>query len=276
MPVRNCQNTVALAIRSILNQTYQQWELLILEDGSSDGTLQIARSFSDARIKVFSDGTPQGIATRLNQTIDLCQGEYFARMDGDDVAYPDRLIQQVEYMVEHPAVDVLGGQMLVFKGSGIPLGRRFAPLRHPEICRKPTDGFPMSHPSFLGKAAFFRHYRYRPAALLCEDQDLLLRSYRDSCFANLPDIVYGYREEHIDLGKIAITRRTYSQILFHAFVQQGRLDLALRAVTLQATKMLLDVVAVRTGLNYHLLRHRAAPITAQERAEWQRVWAAVN
>ena len=263
-------------MRSILNQTYGRWELLILEDGSSDGTLQIVRSFSDSRIKVFSDGIPQGIVPRLNQAIDLGRGEYFARMDGDDVAYPERLTKQVEFMGKHPEVDVLGGQMLIFKGSGIPIGRRHAPMRHHEICRKPTDGFPMSHPTFLGKAAFLRQYRYRLVALLCEDQDLLLRSYRDNCFANLPEILCGYREERIDLKKIATARCAYSRILFHTFAQQRRIDLAMRAVTMQAAKMLLDVAAVSTGLNYRLLRHRASPITAQERDEWLQVWSAVN
>jgi glycosyltransferase involved in cell wall biosynthesis len=276
MPVRNCQNTIAAAIRSILNQTYTHWELLILEDGSSDETLRIARGFGDPRIKIFSDGIPQGIVPRLNQAIDLAQGEYFARMDGDDVSYPDRLMKQVEFMGKHPEVDVVGGQMLIFKGSGEPIGRRHAPIQHQEICRMPTDQFQMAHPTFFGRWVFFKRHRYRPVARLCEDQDLLLRSYRDGCFANLPYLVYGYREERIDLRKIAIARRAYGKILFDAFSQQRRVDLALRGVTVQAAKMLLDWVAVTSGLNYRLLRHRALPLAASERDEWLRVWAGVS
>src|SRR5512135_1398022 len=108
MPVRNNEATLALAIRSILEQTYTNWELLLIDDGSSDGTLRVMRGFTDERIRIFSDGLSLGLPDRLNQAIDASRGEYFARMDGDDVSYPRRLGRQVDYLRHHPQVDLVG------------------------------------------------------------------------------------------------------------------------------------------------------------------------
>ena len=86
LTVLNAEKTLAVAIRSICDQTFEDWELIVLDDGSTDSSLSIAGRFGDPRIKVFSDGRNRGIAARLNQAMDLCRGEYFARMDADDVS----------------------------------------------------------------------------------------------------------------------------------------------------------------------------------------------
>ncbi|HWR28922.1 MAG TPA: glycosyltransferase, partial [Negativicutes bacterium] len=78
MPVYNCEQTVAMAIRSIIQQTYPNWELLVLDDGSQDNTLQTVMSIQDSRIRVFSDSDNRGQSVRLNQAIDESKGEYFA------------------------------------------------------------------------------------------------------------------------------------------------------------------------------------------------------
>ena len=114
LPTFNCEKTLAIAIRSILNQTYGNWELLLMEDGSSDRTLEVARSFSDPRISVFTDHSHKGRVPRLNQAVAMSRGEYFARMDADDVAYPERLERQAEYLAWHPDIDLLGCGILVF------------------------------------------------------------------------------------------------------------------------------------------------------------------
>ena len=91
MPVFNCEKTLIPAVNSILNQTYSNWELFLLDDGSKDKTLEIANSFKDSRIKVIVDGLNKKLPSRLNQAIEMSQGKYFARMDGDDISYPERL-----------------------------------------------------------------------------------------------------------------------------------------------------------------------------------------
>jgi glycosyltransferase involved in cell wall biosynthesis len=80
MPVFNCERTLSTAIQSILNQTYSNWELIIIDDGSRDKTLEVANSFRDPRIEVINDGQNQRLPIRLNQAIALSRGKYFARI----------------------------------------------------------------------------------------------------------------------------------------------------------------------------------------------------
>ena len=268
---------------SIVNQTFADWELILIDDGSTDGTVAVAREFArtDARIRLFVDGCKKGLPTRLNESIDAGRGDLYARMDGDDVAYPRRLERQVDYLEAHPEVDLVGSWAIVFDGDGTVIGKRCGAERHEAICARPHAGFPLIHPTFLGRSEYFRRNRYRSAAIRCEDQDMLLRSlqrrrrvrheglsksqdqdllirsYESARFANVPEILLGYRESGIDLKKILTSRDYFVKSLWYELRTQGHSVLAARGVVEQALKALGDVIAVKTGLNYRLLRHRA-------------------
>jgi glycosyltransferase involved in cell wall biosynthesis len=276
MPVRNCQATLHLALESLLVQTYSNWELLLINDGSLDETLQVAAQFSDPRIKIYSDGESRGLTVRLNQAISMSRGSYFARMDGDDIAYPERLERQVGYLERHPEVDLVGAWVMVFNSAGAPLGKRIGPETHDAICARPWAGFPMAHPTYVGQLGWFRRYRYNKIASKSQDQELLLRSYRFSQFANVPMILLGYREGRIDLKKILTGRWFLAQALVGEFRRQQQPGLAARALVEQVLKAIVDCMAVGSGLNYRLLRHRARPITDAERWTWERVWQHVS
>jgi glycosyltransferase involved in cell wall biosynthesis len=276
MSIYNCGGTLPLAVRSIINQSYPHWELLLINDGSTDNTLEVARSFNDPRIKVFSDGQNKRLPTRLNEAISLAQGKYFARMDGDDIAYPQRLEKQVEYLETHPEVDLVGAQIMVFNNQGQPLGKRAAPEHHEAICARPTAGFAMAHPTYCGKLNWFQKYGYRKEAHLCEDQDLLLRSYRNSRFANVPEILLGYREDELNLRKLFLTRRFLAQSLWNEFIRQSRIPTASAAVAAQMLKFCADIVAIQTGLNHCLLKHRASTTIDSERQCWHSNYEALN
>ncbi len=88
MPVFNCEKTLRATVASILNQDYGNWELIIIDDGSSDMTLDTARSFTDPRIRVVPGAGNLCLPARLNEAVGLSRGKYFARMDGDDISYP--------------------------------------------------------------------------------------------------------------------------------------------------------------------------------------------
>lgn len=276
MPVFNCERTLAIAIRSILQQTYENWELLLIDDGSTDGTLKIAREFKDARIRVLSDGSHQGLSARLNQAISLSAGEYFARMDGDDLSYPSRFERQVRHLQDHSEVDLLATGILVFKGHGQALGTRAIRERHDGICRRPWAGFYLPHPTWMGKTTWFRKHFYRNKAVRMEDQDLMLRTYKTSRFASLPDILLGYREDSFCLRKSLSGRFHFIKLLAGDSVLQsnGRI-LACRGVAEHSLKALVEVLAVKTGMTYRILRHRALPVNKDELAQWRQVWSAL-
>jgi glycosyltransferase involved in cell wall biosynthesis len=203
MPFFNNAATLELSIRSLMNQSYDNFELLLCDDGSYDQSRAIAHSFDDPRVISWSDGRRLGIAARLNECIDRARGLYLARMDADDIAYPDRLAQQMAFLLDHEEVDLCGGGAMIFGKQGRPLWRFRPPADHAEIVRSPVRGFPLLHSAWMGRIEWFRRWRYDETTRLAEDQELLLRSYRNSRFANLPQIVLGCREERITLGGLA-------------------------------------------------------------------------
>ncbi len=209
LPAFNAEKTVGDAIASVLLQTYQNWELLLIDDGSSDQTVSVARKFNDKRIKIFSDGTNKGLPARLNEAIGVASGKYFARMDNDDICFPERLQRQVEYLEAHAEVDLLGTRAMTFVSPGSAVG--LFPFReaHEDICRWPWNGFYLPHPTWMGRLAWFRRHRYRtPEVRRAEDQELLLRALPASCYACLPEVLLAYRVRSKLSLKINLTART--------------------------------------------------------------------
>ena len=273
MPIRDCGATIETAIRSIVHQTYRHWTLFLMEDGSKDQTRALAEKYTaDERVKVFADGRSLGITARLNQAISLSGShEYFARMDGDDISYPERLERQIAALEGDPELDVVGSSVLVFGDSGEALGWRRVPSLHDEICGSPSSGFHMAHPSWCGRREWFERYGYDERAYGCEDQDLLRRSWRSSRFANTSDILLGYREHGIRLGATIRTRRSTVGSVARA---EGGWTSAktLRAIFEQAGKGLAEVVACGLHQERVVLRRRRRGLRAADVSRWAQVW----
>ncbi len=178
IPVYNGERFIYKAIKSVLDQTYTNFELIVTDDGSADNTLQILNSFNDPRLKVVSDGKNRGIAYRLNQQIEMAQGEYFVRMDGDDLMFPYRLEKQVGVLNSDPEVDVVGGQAVIIGEENELLGKR-----NVDKCNyKGDNDYFLSarfiHPTVAGRIEWFKKWRYRDEMSGNEDLDLWIRSQR--------------------------------------------------------------------------------------------------
>jgi glycosyltransferase involved in cell wall biosynthesis len=276
MPVFNCEGTLRYAVKSILNQTHQNWELILLDDGSRDKTLSIAQSFKDSRIKIIADGLNLNLPNRLNQAIALSKGKYFARMDGDDVCYPERLQTQVEYLEKYPHIDLLATHVLVFGKDGCAQGVYTTKETHAGICSRPWAGFRVIHPTWMGKTEWFRTYQYQPKAVRMEDYEILFRAYPNSCFHCLPKVLLGYRLDSLSLKKNLTGRYNLSKILIKAAIQDKKYLFAY-GVLEQGAKALVDIFAVTTGLNLKLARHRSGlPVDETELIRWQQVWNECN
>ncbi len=275
MAVHNCQETLPAALRSILLQSYTNWELLLIDDGSEDNTVSVAGRFKDPRIKLIHSEENLGLPTQLNRALSLSRGAYFARMDGDDLSYPMRIEKQVDFLNARPDVDLLGTGVLVFGKDGYALGKRTGPLDHAAICARPWTGFLVTHPTYMGRMEWFKRFGYHDV-LRAEDQDLLLRAYQTSKFANLPEILLGYREENLNLTKILTSRKYFGRASFKHFWRQKNLPLAFRAILEQNLKGLVDIFATISGLKYKILSHRAASISSAEAMEWKQVWDSIQ
>jgi glycosyltransferase involved in cell wall biosynthesis len=271
MPVYNCEDTVAESIASILNQSFTDWELVILDDGSRDGTVAVARKFNDQRIRVVEGGRNRRLAACLNAIVAECTTAFFARMDGDDIAYPGRFEKQLLMLERDPGLDLIGSSSLVFDHAGVAHGLRRAAETHADICGHPWSVSNLAHVTWMGRTAWFRRNPYDASTVCAQDRDLLTRTRRDSRFAALPDVLMGIRESAPLWRKLRPSRKQ----MLKTFVREGmrQRDPSLLFVTApcELVKLGLDFVATSTGLNHRLLRHRLPPVSAAVIAEWNDV-----
>lgn len=246
MSVLNGGKHLSLAVESIVNQSFRDWELLIIDDGSSDGSIERLRQLSDPRIRVVRDGLNKGLATRLNEAVELARGTFFARMDHDDIAHPERFSRQLSVLNADPKLDLLSTQCLTISESNEIVGILPSAQSNEEICHAPWRGFYMPHPTWMGRLEWFRTHRYaEPGPYRCEDQDLLLRSFEQSKFAACAEILLAYRVRDRLTWSVAIrTRLALNAVQRQYFLQRrefGRLFLSIGVTFLRVVCDFLQV-----------------------------------
>ena len=261
LPVYNGLKTLEVAIKSILQQNYKIWELLIIDDGSIDGSLALAKSFQDSRISVLSDGLQRGLAVRLNEGIALANGKYIARMDADDICFPERFLRQVEFLEHHPEIDLLGTRAVVFRNDGSAVGLLPYAKDHEAICARPWNNFPLAHPTWMGRREWFRKYGYRmPEFFRAEDQELLLRSHRFSRFACLPEVLLAYRQGPFAFRRTFQGRLSLLNAQKEYFLRQGNFKAVLCSLCVFALKVFVDILAAFPKFDIlYFIRMSASP-----------------
>lgn len=192
LPVYGAMPYLPAAVESILAQTYSDFTLLIINDGSEDGSVDYLATLRDPRVKVVHQAN-RGLGATLNRAIEMCQTPYLARMDADDVSLPDRLARQMACLEQHPDVVMLGAQVIFFSGS-----RSFAgpskPLEHTAIRRALLAGqAAVCHGSCVFSLAALRTAGGYHVDRLGEDIDLFLRMSEVGPVANLPEVLYRIR-----------------------------------------------------------------------------------
>lgn len=215
MPVFNAERYVSDAIESIRQQTFTDFEFLIIDDGSTDRSADIIREHAvlDPRIKTRYRGN-NGVVATLNEALDWATGEYIARMDADDVSLPDRLRQQVAHMRSHPDCVAVGSAFIQMDEDDAIIEQCSCPLLHAEIDAMHLNalGVGLPHPGVLIRADAIRRVGgYRRQFETAEDYDLWLRLGEIGELNNLPEPLLKYRF-HLEsaskrqlarLGKIA-------------------------------------------------------------------------
>lgn len=148
MGAYNCAGTLQRCVESILAQTFEDWELVICNDCSTDSTRQVAEALvaSDPRVRLIENTSNSGLAHSLNHCLSVAEGEYIARMDADDIALPRRLQMQVEYLDANPDIAVVGGGVILYDEQG---DRKT--LLNPEVpdVRYMTSRIPFFHPTVM-------------------------------------------------------------------------------------------------------------------------------
>lgn len=177
MPAYNAARFLRDAIDSVLAQTLADFECLIVDDGSTDETAAIAEEAAraDPRVRVAARAH-QGLVAALNEGCELAAAPYIARLDADDIAFPDRLERQVAFLDGHPQVALLGGGMRTVNEDGDRLGDYVPPLEHALIVPRMADYNCFHHSSVMFRKSAWRQLGgYRAAVIHAEDYDLWLR-----------------------------------------------------------------------------------------------------
>ena len=193
MPAFNAEQYIAQAIQSILQQSFTNFELIILNDGSADGTSRIIEQFHDQRIRVIHLAENQGLVKARNRLVEEARGKYIAFLDADDVAMPGRLQMQINFL-EKGGADLCGSAChSLYEGNGKtkPSKERYTDA---DIRALITISSPLCNPAVMGKAEIFKRFPYSAGKDYAEDYSLwaqlALAGYR---FANLKEKLITYR-----------------------------------------------------------------------------------
>ncbi|MGB0598531.1 MAG: glycosyltransferase [Rubripirellula sp.] len=220
MPVRNGERYLEIAVESIRNQTFHDFEFIIVDDASTDSTPALLKAISDSRVRVITNAKASGISRSLNLAIDIARGRFIARMDADDVASPHRLAKQVDWLERHPATVLCGTFAERVDAEGSPLSKIRRPQTNVEIQWHLLTANPFIHPSVMFCAKAFRDAgRYCTRLTCAQDYDLWCRLAQQGECCNLPDplLKYRFHDGAISANKRAeqlrITQQSSQQLL---------------------------------------------------------------
>jgi glycosyltransferase involved in cell wall biosynthesis len=227
MAVYNAARYLDEAVESIRNQTFTDFEFVIINDGSTDGSEAILRHHADAdpRIRLISRPNAGITRTRI-ELLSAARAEFVAVMDSDDVSVPTRLAKQVEYLRGHPECVAAGCKVLMIDPDGLPLRDWSLETTHDQIDRAYLErrGSAIVHPSvMMRRSAVLAVGGYDARFQTCEDQDLFLRLAEHGKLANIPEVLFKYRQHLASTchAKVQQLWKDAEAVLAEAYTRRG-------------------------------------------------------
>ena len=194
LPVHNAEAYLQPAMDSVLRQTFQDFEFLVVNDASTDRSRGIVQAYQDPRIRLVDTPSSRGISAALNRGLDEARGDYIARMDADDICIPQRLEAQVSFLDKHPEIGLCGSWVSTF-GAGRP--RCFRRPAGPDMIQASLlFENPLVHPSVMFRRTLFESHglRYQDASNGAEDYELWTRALQFCSGDNLNQVLLHYRQ----------------------------------------------------------------------------------
>lgn len=226
MSVYNAEKYLKKAIESILNQTFSDFEFIVINDASTDSSLEIMNSFQDTRIKLINKPNNKGFkgfVENLNMGLDLSKGKYIARMDADDIARLDRFQIQYDFLEKNPEIFIVGSDLNLIDYNDNNIGYLKSFVQHQNIIKKFNSENALYHP-----VIFFRNetdIRYRDKFKACEDFDFYLQLLSDGKkFSNLNQPLLNYRilDNSISRSENGFSKRLLMEISKDFFVERTK------------------------------------------------------
>ncbi len=210
-PVYNDERFVSRAIQSILVQTFADFELIVVDDGSTDGTVKILEAFADPRIRIVFD-SHQGVSAALNRAISLAGGEYLARMDSDDTSRPDRLERQSDFLDQHPDYGMVGSACEIVTEDGSRVGSFPVPQLDAEVRAAMIWGNPIVHSSVMIRKSVLDEVGFYDPNYMWEDYELWWRIISRYKVANLPDQLVARTNREASVSRVNKSRYYYENL----------------------------------------------------------------
>ena len=199
IPFLNPGPLLADAIRSVFAQTFTDWELILIDDGSTDCSSSIAQAVRDPRVTLHRNSTNRGLPYCLNLMPSLAIGEYIARCDADDMLHPLRLERQVAFLDAHPEIDVVGCGMWTMDHHDRITGIRGGGAIDPRVSNLLRRMFLLCHATIVARRSWFLRHRYDSSFVRAEDFELWCRTLPTSAFANLVEPLYFNRAGRVSV-----------------------------------------------------------------------------
>lgn len=202
IPVYNCETYIADSLESILNQTYKNLEVLLVNDGSTDNSVGVIKKYNDSRIRIVNNEENRGIPYTRNVGLREATGEYLVIMDSDDISLPDRIEKQVKHLEANPSLDVVGSNYIKFNDKS---ERKISSsLKTPEEVKAMLLFFsPLSNPSSAVRMKTVRdnNLTYNEEFFVAQDYDFWAQLSKKGNLAVLPDFLLKYRSGHENITK---------------------------------------------------------------------------
>ena len=228
LPVFNAEEYLMHALKSILLQTVENWELILIDDGSTDNSFEICNSIDDKRFIRVKNNKNYGHSYSCNRGIEIAKGKYITRMDADDISFPNRLETQLKFMENNPDVDAIScGSIKTNNKLDIIYGIDTPPTDHKEITKLYwfnkqilfgtniwiTDG------ALFAKSEWFKKWHYDENIFFAQDFDLMFRANSESNYSNVKDILYIYRKSGVTSSyKNQLLAIYYKNRTFHYYL----------------------------------------------------------
>lgn len=220
MPVHNAEKYLKPAITSILTQTCRDFELIIIDDASTDRSKEIIKTITDKRVRLIRNEFQCGVAASLNTGLKLARGRFIARMDADDISYPQRFEKQVKFLLEFPNIGIVGTWVNVIGRDGEIIYSKKMPTMQSQIKNNVFYKDVLIHPSvMLRKLLIDKHGSYEEAYNGAEDYDLWLRLALHTEIGNISQVLFQYRAHG---SSISMSRRQ--------FVTKARIKVQIHAI----------------------------------------------
>jgi len=229
MSIYNVQEYLSEAIESILNQTFKDFEFIIINDGSKDGSKKIVRQYmkKDKRIIFIDRKENKGLVYSLNEGISIAKGKYIARMDGDDISLPNRLELQVKFLDKNPEVGVVGGHFYVISEKGKYMDVFIVPIEEPIINVWLSVAVPMAHPSIMVRKAVLNKYNIKYENYIfpvSQDYHLLLKISKYAKLSNVNEFILKLRSRRTSVWHTKTVQSMKKRyILSSMFIKENKL-----------------------------------------------------